>query len=152
MFLSEALKKPGKREAVVRDCVKVLDAEVGDKSGLSGIAVKAAFAVVKGFQPDFIPRVIDGLLDDFLKQVEPFYTQWAANPAGRSLADHFVAFGPTIADRLLVITDDRARHSKLKAIVATYERLRPKGKEHVVAAMRRIGDLVDRHTRELRGA
>jgi hypothetical protein len=150
MSLAAALLQPGQRAAVVADCVRVLDQEVADKGGLSGIAVRGAFAVVKAFQPNFIPRVVDGLLDEFLGAIEPFYDQWIEKPAGRTLPDHFVAHGAAIADRLLAITDERARHSKLGKIVKVYEGLRPKAKEHVVAAMRRVGDLVDRHSRPLR--
>ena len=41
--LVETLKDPAKRPAVIVDCEQLLDAEVKDKKGLSGLAVKAAF-------------------------------------------------------------------------------------------------------------
>lgn len=141
-----ALSQPGKRDAVVRDCERVLDAEVHDKGGLSGLAVKGAFAMVKKLQPDFVPRAVDGLLDDFVRAVEPFYDRWKANPAGQKLSQYFVANGSAISDALLAITDERARKNKHGTVVSAYGKLRPKGKEHVMAAMKRVGELFERHS------
>lgn len=145
MSLTAALLDPNRRAAVVRDASSVLEAEVADKGGLTGIAVKGAFAVVKKALPNFVPMAIDGLLDDFARQLDPFVTQWRAKGGQPALPAYFVAQGPAIADALLAITDERARHSKHKTLKGAYEQLRPKGKEHVVAAMRRVGELIGRH-------
>lgn len=145
MSLLAALSQPAKRAAIVRDASQVLESEVADKSGLTGIAVKGAFSVVKKALPNFVPMAIDGLLDDFAKQLDPFYVQWSQSGGGQALPAFFVARGPAIADALLSITDERARHSKHKVLKGAYEQLRPKGKEHVVAAMKRVGELVARH-------
>ena len=45
--LVEVLKDPAVRPLVVADCEKMLDAEIADKKGLSGIAVKGAFKTLK---------------------------------------------------------------------------------------------------------
>jgi hypothetical protein len=148
MSLLDHLTVAGKREQVIKDASKVLDAEVSDKSGITGIAVKGAFKVVRGLQPDFVPSAIDALLDDFVRQIEPFFNEWKARGKG-SLRDHLVANGPKVADALLSITDDRAAKSKHRTLVKTYEKLRPRGKEHVVAAMPRVGALIERHTQDL---
>ncbi len=148
MSLVEQLTQPGKRQAIVRDAAQVLDAEVADKRGLSGVAVKGAFKVVRGLKPGFIPDTIDALLDDFVKQVEPFFDSWKAKGTG-TLAQHFVANGPAVADSLLFITDERARKSPHKTLVKTYGKLRPKGKEHVVASMPRVGALIEKHAKDL---
>lgn len=148
MSLVEQLTQPGKRGAIVRDAAVVLDAEVADKRGFSGVAVKGAFKVVRGLKPGFIPDTIDALLDDFVKQVEPFYDSWKAAPKG-TLTQHFVANGPAVADSLLFITDERARKSPHKTLVKTYGKLRPMGKEHVTASMPRVGALIEKHTKDL---
>ncbi len=148
MSLKDHLTTPGKRELIIKDASKVLDAEVSDKRGVTGIAVKGAFKVVRGLQPGFIPNAIDALLDDFVGQLEPFYNDWKAGGSG-SLKDHFVKNGPAAADSLLKITDDRAAKSPHRTLVKTYGKLRPKGKQHVVAAMPRVGLLIERHTKDL---
>ena len=149
MSLKDHLAQPGKREQIIKDATKVLDAEVSDKRGLSGVAVKAGFKVVRGLQPGFVPNAIDALLDDFITQIEPFYDAWKGGASTGSLKEHFVAQGPAVADALLKITDDRAAKSPHRTLVKTYGRLRPMGKDHVVTAMPRVGALIERHTQDL---
>lgn len=144
------LQDPTRRKAVINDATKVLEAEVASKSGMSGMAVKGVFKVIKNLQPGFIPKAIDDLLDEFVGRVEPFYDSWVADAGGRDLRGHFVQNGSAVADALLGVTDERAKHSKHKQLVKAYGKLRPKGKEHVTAAMPRVGELIDRQTRDLR--
>jgi cytochrome P450 len=151
MSLAEKLTQdPVKRKQLIKDATKVLDAEVSGKSGISGLAVKGVFRVVKGFQPGFIPKAIDDLLDEFVTRIEPFYDSWVANPEGRDLRGHFVHHGSDVSDALLGVTDERAKHSKHKTLVKAYGKLRPRGKQHVQAAMPRVGEMIDRQTAEFR--
>ena len=147
MSLAQKLTKdPERRKKLVQDATQVLDAEVAGKSGMSGLAVKGVFKVVKGLQPGFIPKAIDDLLDDFVVRIEPFYEQWTADHDGRDLRGHFVHHGSAVADALLGVTDDRAKHSKHKNLISLYGKLRPKGKQHVQEAMPRVGEMIDRQT------
>ena len=145
MAISSKLSDPTHRQAIVRDAERVLQAEVSDKRGLSGAAVKATFRMVSGLKPGLIPMTIDALLDDFAHQVDPFYNEWRGDPAGRSCREHFAARGAAVADALLSITDERARKSQHRALVKAYQKLRPKGHQHVVAAMPRVGDLIEKY-------
>ena len=142
--LKEALLAEGKRQAVLKDATLVLDGEVASKSGLSGIAVKAAYAIVKAIKPGVIPESIDALLDEFVERLEPFYAAHAASRGG-TLTEYFVSHGAEIADALLGITDARAARSKNNTMRKAYEKLRPQGKKHVQEAMPRVAQLVERH-------
>ena len=60
-------------------------------------------------------------------------------------------FGQFLADRagevapaLLAITDRRAERARA-AVVSVYKRLRPKAQEHVIEALPRLGEVVERH-------
>ena len=57
------LQDPQRRNALIKDATKVLEAEVASKSGMSGMAVKGVFKVIKNLQPGFIPKAIDDLLE-----------------------------------------------------------------------------------------
>jgi hypothetical protein len=149
MAIAEQLLKSPNREALVADATTILDAEVAGKSGLSGKFVKVAFRGVKSVRPGFVPHAIDDLLDDFVRQVEPFYEEWKSSGDSRSCRDYFVARGVEVAESLLAITDGRARSSQNRGLVKAYNKLRPKGREHVVAAMPRVGDLIQRHAEKL---
>lgn len=140
--LKELLATPSKRQAVVQDACRVLEAEVEDKSGLSGLAIKAAFGVIKNVKPGFIPEVVDGLLDPFLDAFEPYYQR--AQAAGVTPGTELKRNAGQAADSLLAITDGRAVRAQRPVIQKTYEKLRPTAKKHVEAAMPRVAELLDR--------
>jgi hypothetical protein len=141
--LQELLGSAAKRGAVVDDALRVLDAEVDDKSGFSGIAVKTAYKLVKGVSPDFLRRVVDHLLNDFLGALDPLYQE--ALQRGVDARQHLVSNPGRVADLLLSITDGRAARTDNQMIKKTYEKLRDGAKKHVEAAVPRLGDLFARH-------
>ena len=149
MAIAEQLLKSPNREALVADATIILDAEVAGKSGLSGKFVKVAFRGVKSVRPGFVPHAIDDLLNDFVRQIEPFYEEWKSSGDSRSCRDYFVARAVDVAEALLAITDGRAKNSQNRGLVKAYSKLRPKGREHVVAAMPRVGDLIQKHAERL---
>src|SRR5579872_582180 len=108
--LTEALTADSKKGAVVEDCMALIDAEVADKGGLSGLAVKAGYKAVQGIKPGFVRQVVTDLLPDFAKALEPIYQE--AKQSGRSVKDHFGANTTQVADALLTITDEKAKRSK----------------------------------------
>jgi hypothetical protein len=143
--LQELLGTGAKRGPLVDDSLRVLEAEVDDKSGLSGIAIKTAFKVVKGISPGFLRQVVDHLLDDFLNALDPLYQEaLAKNVSPRA---HLQGNPGRVADSLLSITDGRARNSKNQLVKGTYEKLRGQAKKHVEAAVPRLGELFERHAR-----
>ena len=145
MSIADQLLSSPKREALVADATRVLDDEVAGKRGLSGKVVKVAFRGVKSFKPGFVPHAIDDLLDEFVRRIEPFYDEWQSSGDSRACRDYFVARGGDVADALLAITDERAARSVNRSLVSAYNKLRPKGRQHVVDAMPRVGALIEKH-------
>jgi hypothetical protein len=141
--LGELLGTPEKRGRLVDDALKVLDQEVDDKGGLSGIAIKTAYKVVKGVSPDFLRKVVEHLLPDFLSGLDPLYQEAVSkNVAPRQ---HLEANPGRVADALLSITDKRAQNAKNQMVKSTYEKLRGGAKKHVEAAVPRLGQLFEKH-------
>ena len=68
--LTEALTTESKKSAVVDDCVALIDAEVADKGGLTGLAIKAGYGTVKGIKPGFVRQVVSDLLPEFAHALE----------------------------------------------------------------------------------
>ena len=141
--LTDILGSGAKRSAVVDDACRVLDEEVKDKSGLTGLAIKAAYGVVKGISPGFVREVVDGLLDDFLKCLDPLYQEAVAK--GARPGPHLQANSDRVADALLAVTDGRAARAQRPVIKSAYEKLRPTAKKQVAAATPRLGGLLERH-------
>jgi hypothetical protein len=142
--LRELLGTEPRRKLVVSDAVRVLDAEVADKSGLSGLAIKGAYAVVKGISPGFIQETVNRLLDDFLDALDPLYAEAIA--AKKSPQSHLVQNRSRVAESLLSITDKRAERAEHPVIKKTYMKLRPTAKAHVEASAPRLGELLEKHS------
>ena len=141
--LVDVIKDPAKRRAVVDDCVALIDAEVRDKGGLSGVAIKAAYATVKGLRPGMIAMSMDHLLDEFSTQIDPFWQECLGS--GNPARAFFTRRGSDIANALLSITDRRADRSTHKVLKSAYGKLRPQGIKHIEAAMPRFADLLAKH-------
>ena len=146
------LKDPAKRPRILDDCVKLIEAEVDSKSGLSGLAIKGGYKIVSSMKPGFVRESMDHLLDDFVRRLEPFYAQHRDSAAGKDPAGAARAFSDLlakrsgdVADALLGITDDRARRAKNPNLKSAYERLRPQGKKHVEEAVPRVGRTLAAH-------
>ncbi|MGC4086545.1 MAG: hypothetical protein QM756_01360 [Polyangiaceae bacterium] len=141
--LSEQLGSGEKRNAVVQDALKVLDEEVADKSGLTGLAIKGGYKVVQGIKPGFVRQVVEALLDDFLKALDPVYQEAVdkKRPAGAYLVEN----KGRVADALLAVTDQKAERSSSGAIRGAYDKLRPLAKKQVEGAAPRLAAMLERH-------
>ena len=142
--LKEILLVPGNRPKVVSDCVTLVQEEVDSKGGLSGLAIKAAYAVVKAVKPGFISEAIDHMLDDFVGKLEPFWADAQAKnePVGALMN----ARAGEVADALLSISDARAARAKNQGVKKAYEKMRPTAKKNVEAAVPRLGRLITKYT------
>ena len=104
--LRDSLGTAPKREAVIQDACQVLDQEVGDKSGISGLAIKGAYKLVQGVKPGFVRQVVDHLLDEFLDALNPLYDEAVAK--GQRPGAYLMNNQSRVADALLQVTDNRA--------------------------------------------
>jgi hypothetical protein len=141
--LAEVLTSDAKKAAVVDDCCTLIDEEVSDKGGLSGLAIKAGYSAVKGIKPGFIKHVVTDLLPEFAKVLEPVYAE--AKSTSQPVAAFFSKNSGRVADALLSITDAKAQRSKSGVVKGTYDKLRGMAKKNVESAVPRLGRLVERH-------
>jgi len=143
MSFKDALTDEAKRKTVVSDCIELIEAEVKDKGGISGMAIKAGYKAVKGVKPGFIPNVVNDLLPEFAEALEPIYQE--AKSKGEPVAPYLSRNSGRVAEALLAITDGKAERSKRGIVKGTYKRLRPSAKQNVEAAIPRLGKLVEKH-------
>lgn len=149
--LKEILLAPQRREAVVADLQALVDQEVASKSGMSGFAVKGGFAVVKKVKAGFIPHAINQMLPEFANKLQPTYARYDAARDG-SLASYLVANSSAVSDILLGVADSRARKSGHETAKKAYQKLHPQAKKHVVHALPALGDVIERHAKEMNAA
>ncbi|GAA5044391.1 DUF6918 family protein [Nocardia callitridis] len=142
--LSESLLDDAKRPAFLADAVEVLDAEVSDKGGASGLAVKGGYAAVKKISPTIVPDALESLAPKLLTQLEPFWQEFAASGTG-TFADLLASKPDEVAEALLAVTDERAEGSTRPALKKVYSSMRSSAKKNVIEALPRVGDLVQKH-------
>ncbi len=141
--LKEQLGTGEKRSQVIEDAIKVLDAEVADKGGLTGLAVKGGYKVVQGVRPGFVRDIVTGLLDDFLEAMDPLYQE--AKQKGRPAGAYLQENKSRVAEALLGVTDRKAQRADNGMLKKAYEKLRPLAKGQVESAAPRLGQLLEKH-------
>jgi hypothetical protein len=141
--LTEALTAESKKSAVVEDCLALIDAEVQDKGGLTGLAIKAGYKTVQGIKPGFVRQVVVDLLPEFARALDPLYQE--AKAAGHGVRDHFTSNTSRVADALLSITDEKAKRAKSGMVKGTYDKLRGSAKKNVEAAVPRLATMIEKH-------
>lgn len=141
--LVDVVSDTSKRRQVVDACVDLIHAEVGDKRGVSGLAIKGSYKMVKSLRPGMIGMAMDGLLDDFAAKVDPFWLE--CQEQGANPRAFFTQRQGQVANALLGITDDRAAKTPNKTLKKAYEKLRPQGVKHIGEAMPRFADLLQKH-------
>jgi hypothetical protein len=127
----------------VDDCLALIDAEVSDKGGLTGLAIKAGYKTIQGVKPGFVRQVVVDLLPEFATALDPLYQE--AKSAGRNVREYLSANANRAADALLTITDEKAQRSRSGMVKGTYEKLRGSAKKNVEAAVPRLAAMIEKH-------
>jgi hypothetical protein len=141
--LQQLLLDPARRPDVVTELAALVDAEVADKSGVSGMAVKGGYSLVKKISPTFVPHALDSMLDEFVARMEPFHQEAAA--ADMPFSAYLASHTEPVAEALLGVTDDRAAASQRESLRKVYAKLRPQAHKHVTEALPRLGLLVEKY-------
>lgn len=146
--LKQILLAPERRDAVVADLQSLVDREVASKSGLSGLAVKGSFAVVKKVKTGFVPQAINSMLPEVAHKLQPIYAKYDPAVDG-SLSSYLTAHASGVSDVLLGVADARARSSSHESAKKAYQKLRPQAKKHVELAMPGLGVVIEEHLKDV---
>lgn len=139
--LPEILLAPHTRPQVVADSLTLIDAELADKSGVSGNAVKLAYRTVSSFASGYVQEMVEAMLPEIADRLQPYWADFTAS-GGSQFGDYLAKRGDEVAESLLSITDAMAAASARPLIVRAYRTVRGGAAKHVEAALPRVGDLV----------
>jgi hypothetical protein len=143
MGLSEKFGSQDIKADVVADCVKLMDEQVAAKTGFSGVALKAAYGIVKGVGPSYIPGAIHWLLPEAVAALDPMWEE------GEKLGDPVQYLSQNrsrTADLLLGITDAKIKNSKNEVVRVSYNKLRKSVKSDVEEAVPGLAKILATHT------
>ncbi len=142
-YLKERLET-NDRNAIIADTVRLIDAEVQRKSGLTGMALKGGYKAVKKMRSGtMISKAVDFLLDDFTEALAPMHDSFRAQDTHTTFDRYLVSQGTNASDALLTITDRKAANSENRVVKATYNKLRGQAQKHVLEALPGVGRLID---------
>ncbi|WP_427158201.1 DUF6918 family protein [Aliinostoc sp. HNIBRCY26] len=144
MGLSEGLLDPNKKAMVVDDCCNMIENQLASKSGVSGIALKAAFAALKGVKPGYIPYIIEQLLPPWFNAIDPIWSE--GTQKGDPVA-HLIASRSLTADALLSVTDTRVKSSTRSIVRGTYDKFRGSAKKHIEEAIPDFAKVIENYTK-----
>ena len=118
--LKEIITAVDTRPVVVDQCVELVEEEVSGK----GLLIRGAYKTVKKIKPGFVKGAVDGLLDDWLDKMEPYYGAWRDEKSA-GFSEYLASRKSEVADDLLKVTDERAATTKHKTAGKMYGKLRP---------------------------
>jgi hypothetical protein len=144
MGLSDGLSNPNKKDMVVADCTKLLDTQVASMGGVSGLALKAGYAAVKGMAPNYCSQAIAGLLPESFVALDPI---WSEGKQTGNAVEHLTQNRSRTADAILSVTDTRIEKSKNTTLRGIYSKLRNSAKKHVEEAVPGLALIIDNYTK-----
>lgn len=143
MTLSDQIQNPGLREAIIADCVQLMDEQVSDKSGLGGLALKSAYGVIKEVGAGYIPGAIGRLLPEVAAALDPM---WADGLSTGDAIAHLSQNQSQAAELILSVTDARMERVGGGVVRGVYNKLRKSVKGDVEAAVPGLAKILGRHT------
>ncbi|MGD1896393.1 MAG: hypothetical protein ACFB16_05500 [Phormidesmis sp.] len=142
MALTNKIQDAAVKDAIAHDCAQLIDQQVSAKSGLSGMALKAAYGVIKGIGSNYVPGAIKRLLPEACAAIEPIWEEGVAK--GEPVA-HMSNQRDRAADLILGATDARIQRAGSGIISGTYNKLRKSIKSDVVEAVPEVAQILYQH-------
>jgi fructosamine-3-kinase len=143
MNLNDVLNDEASKASIIEDVVRLIDGEVANQKGLSGVAVKAGYKLVQGVKPGFVRNVVQALLPEFAAVLEPIREQALAE--GQTVSGYFAAHSQEIAEALLVVTDGRAQKSDHGSVKRAYSKLRGSARKNVESSVPGLGAIIEKY-------
>lgn len=140
--LRETLTSPQTKPAVVADLGGLIETEVSNLGGLTGVAVKAAYAAAKAKEPKIAQRAAGGYLGAFSDALDPFWTQFQGAGGGD--------FGAYLQDNSAAVTAALEKAMDAEAPSggsqrAMYDRFKGQGVKVLSGALPQLGALIQKH-------
>src|SRR5579872_1779213 len=100
--LQEILLAPDTQPKVAADCCTLIDQQVSEMSGISGVAVKLAHKTVTTFLPGHVRHMVGVLLPDMVDALEPYWTDFNAS-GGAEFGDYLAKRSGEVSQALLAV-------------------------------------------------
>lgn len=143
MKLSDILNDQAVKARVVAGCAQLIDRQVAAKGGLGGMALKAAYGVVKGIDAGYVPGAIERILPEVVGALDPM---WAEGVQAGDPVTYLSQNQTRAADVILGTTDRRIAGSDNGLVKSTYSKLRQSVKDDVAGAVPGLAEILGAHS------
>lgn len=142
MELTDKINDNAAYARIAADCTQLIDEQVAAKGGLSGVALKATYTVIKGVSNDYVTGAVRRLLPETLSALNPIWTEGVeyGDPVAY-LSEH----SDRTADLILSTTDARIAKNGGGIVGASYQKLRKSIKRDVVDAVPDLAKIIHKH-------
>ena len=140
--LQELMSREATRDEIVRVLGDVVELEIAQSSGASGLAMRRAYARIKTRRPELLVRLVADLLDDWLQACAPehaFPRELWDDPGG--LTRYIEVHRHDLGERLLEVIERRLQRSRNRWAQAARALL---PRRAIRDAVPRIGHAVER--------
>lgn len=143
MELSDILNDQAIKAQVVTDCAHLIDRQVAAKGGLGGMALKAAYGVVKGIDAGYVPGAVGRILPEIVTALDPM---WAAGVQAGDPVAYLSQNQAQAADVILGTTDRRIANTGNGIVKSSYNKLRQSVKGDVADAVPGLAQILGAHS------
>ena len=144
MTLTELLLSPENQPQVIQDCIHLIENEVSQKKGLTGVAVKTGFKILTTLKDGLLEELLKKLLPEFVETLEPFYEKFTHSPA-TDFKSFLESQSEEVVQALLSVTDKRAEKAKNKTLKSGYQKLRGAATKHVSQAIPGLANVISKY-------
>jgi hypothetical protein len=141
--LTDILLAPARKDALVSECVLLIEQHVAGRGGFKGMGLKTAVGLLKAARPDILPSAMRRLLPDFAAALEPHYQ--ACLRESRDFCAELLSREDETCSALLYVADQRVAASQNAAAKKVYARLRGSAEDEVKSILPKLAPLIARY-------
>ena len=144
--LKEIIEDPKVSQSVLADGLRVLDEEIGKRSGIGGMAIKGAYKVVKNVQGGrTLEKAVKTLMPEFIDKLDPYFARFQEEGKGKTWEAYLRPHYDSLANDLLAVTDRKIKETDNRAIRKTYDKLRPRARKEVIASLPALARMIEKY-------
>jgi hypothetical protein len=142
--LADSLLADGRRNAVIADCADLIDTHVKRLRGIKGIALRSAFTMLRGGEPNAVHNAVANLIPEFVHAFEPLYRDFRKGTTG-GFGDYLRLQRPRAVEAMLSVTDARFARSQNAALKRVYPKVRGTVEKELDGILPELAGVLERH-------
>ncbi|MGQ0621760.1 MAG: DUF6918 family protein [Panacagrimonas sp.] len=139
--LAELLLVEHQRDALIRDCVALVEKQIDSRGTLRRLTLKAGLSMLNSIRPNALHRATARLLPDFAVALEPLFQRFRLS-SDRDFSLFLQKHPDDAVVALIGVTDQRAGQHPNGSVRTVYERFRPTAESEVRSALPGLSKII----------